>query len=100
MGNDYISRDAALGIRVTVTIQGGISKKVKDSVHRSIETAFRDFFNQIEEIPAAEVEEVVHCKDCIHWNGRDCTTIKGLAYPGPNDYCSRGEQIDNGDETS
>lgn len=43
-------------------------------------------------VPAADVVEVVRCKDCINWNGNDCITMHGLSAPRPDDYCSRGEK--------
>ena len=47
---------------------------------------------EIDWLPAADVVEVVRCKDCINWNGNDCITIHGLSAPRPDDYCSRGEK--------
>lgn len=47
---------------------------------------------EIDWLPAADVVEVVRCKDCINWNGNDCITMHGLSAPRPDDYCSRGEK--------
>lgn len=100
MAGDYISREKALGIRVTLMLRERMSKPVKESVHKSVEDAFHEFYDHIKELPASDVEEVVHCKDCIDWNGHTCTTIWGMASPKPNDYCSRGERrANNGSKT-
>lgn len=53
---------------------------------------FEDNENMIDRVPAADVVEVVRCKDCINWNGNDCITMFGLYAPRPDDYCSRGEK--------
>ena len=66
---DYISREAAL--------------EMCDDDYDRI---------RIRGLPAADVVEVVRCKDCINWNGNDCVTLYGLYAPRPNDYCSRGEK--------
>lgn len=50
------------------------------------------YHRTIDEVPAADVVEVVRYKDCINWNGIDCITMYGLYAPRPNDYCSRGEK--------
>lgn len=74
---DYISREAA-------------KQRIRDSFS---DLAHRCEINAIlNSIPAADVVEVVRCKDCINWNGNDCITMYGLYAPMPNDYCSRGEK--------
>ena len=50
-------------------------------------------YQRIENLPVADVVEVVRCKDCINWNGNDCITMYGMFAPKPNDYCSRGESV-------
>lgn len=67
----------------------------RDKVHVQIERALCEglpYQRTIDDIPAADVVEVVRCKDCINWNGNDCITMYGLYAPMPNDYCSRGEK--------
>ena len=44
----------------------------------------------IDNQPAADVAEIVRCKDCKHWHGGDCFRIE---LTGPNDFCSFGEKI-------
>ena len=45
---------------------------------------------QLEDVTDHDWVEVVRCRDCIMWNGNDCTTMYGLSRPRPNDYCARG----------
>ena len=53
----------------------------------------------INEAPTADVVEVVRCKDCQYWTGKDydgCCIKNGLATRYANDYCSYGERSENG----
>lgn len=60
--------------------------------------AYEQFGDDVEEIPAADVVEVVRCKDCIkcvhdkifghYWCNRMNSTYKVK----PDDFCSYGEQ--------
>ena len=46
-------------------------------------------------IPAADVVEVVRCKDCIFWTGGDYSAnciANGLKTRYANEYCSRGKR--------
>lgn len=51
------------------------------------------YAGKIEEIPAADVVEVVRCKDCAvphnKWTG--CPNLNGLI-PPPDFFCARGER--------
>ncbi len=47
-------------------------------------------FDIINSQPAADVAEIVRCKDCKHWHGGDCFRIE---LTRPNDFCSFGEKI-------
>ena len=56
----------------------------------------------IDSIPAADVVEVVRCKDCKHWHEDDdighCDNPDGLDnYAEPNDFCSYGERKNDDD---
>lgn len=69
----------------------------RGEVHVQIERALCDglpYHRTIDEIPAADVVEVVRCKDCIHAGDRDCP----IDWPkNGEDYCSFGERrADNG----
>lgn len=72
---DYISRKAAID-----AVDVG-------NLHHGIIDALQDI---ISEIPAADVVEVVRCRECRDWDGNRCTSIYGLFAAKPNDYCSRG----------
>jgi hypothetical protein len=58
--------------------------------------------DEVKQIPAADVAEVVRCKDCKHWSrdgngyGDDeshCTNPDGLDnYAKADDFCSYGER--------
>ena len=40
-----------------------------------------------------ETKSIVRCKDCKNFNGKEvCSSLKGLTFPTPNDYCSYREQ--------
>ena len=43
----------------------------------------------IEDAPAADVVEVVRCKDCKHWDFGDCYRQE---LTRPDDFCSYGER--------
>ena len=43
--------------------------------------------DEVQKIPAADVVEVVRCKDCKH---RESDSL--CEYYGDNDFCSRGER--------
>lgn len=48
-----------------------------------------------DELPAADVAPVVHCKDCKHLMFSDCYGECGAARMGivsPDDFCSYGER--------
>ena len=54
----------------------------------------------IDKVPAEDVENLVHCKDCKHLEITGCYGECGKAILGivsPEDFCSRGERrADNG----
>lgn len=41
----------------------------------------------VEKTPAAEVSEVVRCRDCKNWNNGDCVRLE---LSKPYDFCSYG----------
>ena len=57
---------------------------------------YKMFENALEQIGAADVVEVVRCKDCKHNKGSkhniDCEEAYWVTYP--EDYCSYGEEKD------
>ena len=58
---------------------------------------YKLFENCIEAIPAADVVEVVRCRECKHYNaGFECL-IEGYGIERPADYfCADGERKDGG----
>ena len=81
MGNkEYIERGEAI---LAVTRDGCTANVVGVLLH----------------MPAADVVEVVRCKDCKHWGGETfgyiCKEWSGMTfrnYTKPDHYCSRGER--------
>ena len=84
---EYIEREALL-------------KRLCDSDPANMEDYY---YNAIKEAPAADVVEVVRCKDCKHYsfaqsiNRYECNIFNGayefIGYPTkPNDFCSYGER--------
>ena len=59
---------------------------------------FDDAMSYIEDVPTADVVEVVRCKDCKYWeNGKDyepyCNHIEGtFSDTTEDDFCSHGER--------
>ena len=68
-----------------------------DGNYEECQIAYRD---QIDDIPTANVVEVVRCKDCKYWqdnNGgypnQNCRWMKDET-PDDDDYCSYGERAE------
>ena len=63
-----------------------------------------DACNAIDDIPSADVVEVVRCKDCRYWRSDgECImhsnyTINAIYGADENDYCSYGEREDGESE--
>ena len=90
MAKEYIERDALMDF-------------ANNHVNGIIDT------NDIARFPAADVVEVVRCKDCTHWlneEGLDDHVCLKIYSDGavsqfawqhrePNDFCSYGERMDN-----
>lgn len=58
-----------------------------------------DVVYAIENVPSADVEPIVRCKDCKHRCGDYCHNDDGFAhfdhfFVHLDDYCSRGERMD------
>ena len=95
MIKEYIEREAALN---AINYNSIIDPTESDIVALTLATAQK----HIRKVPAADVVEVVRCKDCQHYIDGCCyvsnRTNKGL-YPrvnihsrNENDYCSYGER--------
>ena len=97
MADEYISREAAieeidkwLDAVGTALVGKGLSY-------------YGELIGCIEDTPAADVAEVVRCKDCkyvIFTEHRDyirCTKHCAFSFR-PNDFCSYGERMEGGDD--
>ena len=63
---------------------------------------FKDGFDEgaqfvlecIDNVPTADVVDVVRCKDCIYWDnyndGNICRNVNGKAWAKPDDFCNEG----------
>lgn len=51
---------------------------------------FEDYKEWLEQLPTADVVEVVRCKDCKHNDGSCCDY--SAVYTRPNGYCHWGER--------
>jgi hypothetical protein len=90
---DFIRREAAYSIFINSCDECKDSCVEFDGIYPDCGSCLMgEARRQMLDIPAADVVEVVRCKDCINWNGNDCITMYGLSAPRPNDYCSRGEK--------
>ena len=77
--SDYISREAALTVL-------------------DWDCASQDALNVIKAIPAADVAEVVRCRECIYWRGAN-DLCKGICIDFDADgYCSEGKRKDGGQD--
>ena len=90
MAKEYIEREAALfAALVGADKWDGGSNYERDVV---IEEA-------LSRVPAADVEEVVRCKDCVNWGGvthgfvcRKFSGIETRICMGADQFCSYGER--------
>ena len=83
MTTDYISREAALKVCCGICTPSLCSTDCYE-------------VQAIRNIPAADVVEVVRCRECIHYGSatKECGLYAwgdmGLLNPKPDEYCSRG----------
>ena len=83
--NDYISRAAVLDEAEKVPLR---------------DRNYRTYGNVVRSIPAADVVEVVRCRDCEWWGHAGCaiSIVDDTDKPGENDFCSFGERKDGGQD--
>lgn len=87
--SDYISRKAA---------EERLDRLEREAYHNSVlwPDHVEECREAIREIPAADVVEVVRCKDCKHYNPEAtewrCDIVAGLVEPYDDDFCSYGER--------
>lgn len=100
MTDEYISREAALE-----AFENADADVYEDYGDGTVDWGFgrKNIQNVINGIPAADVVEVVRCKDCKYFgreleNGKhDCTDFN-LLYCSPDDFCSHGVRTDGENE--
>ena len=63
------------------------------NLHKPTNLVREDTFVIIDEQPAADVVEVVRCKDCKWWDGIECKT-RDIDVVDVDDFCSYGERKD------
>lgn len=101
---EYIEREAVLMFQTELTPCICVSTHDWDIV---CATKDADLVRYIESIPAADVVEVVRCKDCIHREDEAWLTVRGVTRivakdvcrnwsggcaTSPDAYCSYGER--------
>ena len=82
---EYIERDEAYKI-INEAMTAGMVNIFSIQQRRA---NFEEVLEVIEEIPAADVQEVVRCKDCIYRHSSEFCECRE-----PNFYCADGERID------
>ena len=90
--SDYIDRQAALN---AINIEREYMTRRQEWGAEHILTHYG--YRIIADMPSADVEPVVRCKDCVHRNGDYCHNYGGIAYlqfVRMTDFCSRGERED------
>lgn len=57
---------------------------------------YKLFENVIDALPAANVEEIIRCKECIYWNAetKDCKRNPSIQPWWETDFCSYGEKME------
>lgn len=98
---EYTDKEAILQELSKVTYR--LSDPPIDTTENEIIKVLHTIMRTIKQMPAADVVEVVRCKDCVHCVVREYDIIDELeceffdVFTDPLDYCSRGERkADNG----
>lgn len=97
MANDYISREAAVEAVRYYKVSGGINFLYDEAYNDGIDTAISCIGN---EIPAADVVEVVRCKDCRYYykdsDGYEmCINSEGYDHISADGFCAWAERRDD-----
>ncbi len=90
---DYISREAAWN--------GIYNCPTKTDADGYIWVRTKDVAHMIDDVPAADVVEVVRCKDCRYfYNGYDekcCISHRGVVVTDENGFCHHAERRSDND---
>lgn len=81
----------------------------RSDVHKAFQPKYapainRTFAAMIDSVPAADVVEVVRCRDCIYWEPASPTRTSGNCNRSfeitawATDFCSYGERKDGGQD--
>ena len=89
MVGDYISRDAAISKIRDQGVLGGDY----DAYERE-----EDVVDMLNSIPAADVVEVVRCRECIYYHDYTCDRWADGTLMEQTDYCSRAAKMDGGQD--
>lgn len=98
---DYIRRDTAIELMKKEAAEMSESFEELGGESGIYAEAYEDAANMLQDMPAADVAEVVHCRDCMHKvqtiaNGVVlCSGKHGMLRPTENDFCSYGEYRTN-----
>ena len=85
MSDDFISREAA--IKEVYRFDGYLDDDMEWRLHYALK-----------KLPAADVVEVVRCRDCVYWRGEnECCEGIDIDF-SENGYCSFGERKDGGQD--
>lgn len=57
------------------------------------------YCQDIDEAPTVDAVQVVRCRECIHFDpegygGASCAETGAMIWPNSDDYCSRGQRLD------
>lgn len=91
--NEYIKRNVIIDY-----LDSKLDSLEVETMHgfprtRGSEIAYHGTRDFVQLIPAADVVEVVRCKDCKLYSGKYCTLTDDMEdRREPNDYCSCGER--------
>lgn len=96
---EYIEREAALALieerQRAICPLGRFSRNAIYGTDRDIFDAWQEIVDQIDAIPAADVVEVVRCRECRYFRADaipSCVFTYGLTDPKPNGFCSYGKR--------
>lgn len=91
MSGDYISREAAIKSTWMILEGMGYPRSENRSLEKMVEAVFKS-------APAADVVEVVRCRECKHHDGIRCFRWNSVIVTRFDDYCSNGERKDGGQD--
>ena len=99
---EYIDREAFSEVLETAIKMQELAVKMMDveddpEFQMSLKV-YSDILNGVKEFPAADVVEVVRCRECVYWRGEN-DLCKGICIDFDADgYCSEGKRKDGGQD--